>query len=91
MLTNMLVCDRARFDCACGICKVPAGLRYMARLTLGVSQYFLLSCHRKSVPELDGKLRLGSMPFLGRPFPLCHDVFQRQVDELGGRLILTTC
>ena len=41
----------------------------------------------EALTELDGQLRLGSMPFLGWSFPLRDDVSQRQVDQLGRGLV----
>ena len=47
----------------------------------------MLRTHDKTLAELDRQLGLGSMPFLGRSFPLCDDVPQRQVDQLGRGLV----
>ena len=48
---------------------------------------FVVKRQRESISELDRELRLGRMPFLGWFFPLRGDVPQRQVDQLGRRLV----
>ena len=46
-----------------------------------------LGRQHETIPELDGELELGSMPFFRGFPPLGGDVPQRQVNQLGGRLV----
>ena len=46
-----------------------------------------VSGNAEPVTEPDGEPCVGSMPFARQAFPLCHDVLQRQIDQLCGRRI----